>query len=242
MGHLGVKSGNSFRLVAINAWTRKQKGNITKTGTKYKLQRTIRYWANEQFSVMHVGKRPLAYIAGRCSDAKTIMNIPPSATGHNVNASTGHTEYSSKKYSFDFRADYLSAISYIAPSSDTHCVARRKKPIIITNFKGTRQCNSIIYLSIYLSVYLWLYSPSGPWPLLQFLNLYPVGRTPWTGEQPVARPLPTHWTTQTQNKRIQISMPIYASSRIRTHDPSVRAGEDGLCLRPRGHRDRLDNV
>jgi hypothetical protein len=34
-----------------------------------------------------------------------------------------------------------------------------------------------------------------------FLILYiVVGRTPWTGDQPVARPLPTHRTTQTQNK------------------------------------------
>jgi hypothetical protein len=43
----------------------------------------------------------------------------------------------------------------------------------------------------------------GPWPLFQFLNPYTVGRTPWTGDQPVARPLPT----QTQNKRTQTSMP-----------------------------------
>jgi hypothetical protein len=42
-----------------------------------------------------------------------------------------------------------------------------------------------------------------PWPLFQFLNLYTVGRTPWTGDQPVARPLPTHRTAQTQNKRTQ---------------------------------------
>jgi hypothetical protein len=28
-----------------------------------------------------------------------------------------------------------------------------------------------------------------------FLILYTVGRTPWTGDQPVARPLPTHRTT-----------------------------------------------
>jgi hypothetical protein len=43
----------------------------------------------------------------------------------------------------------------------------------------------------------------GPWPLLQFRNLfYTAGRTPWTGDQPVATPLPTHRTTQTQNKRI----------------------------------------
>jgi hypothetical protein len=41
----------------------------------------------------------------------------------------------------------------------------------------------------------------------QFLNLKKVGRTPWTGDQPVARPLPTHRTTQTQNKRRQTSMP-----------------------------------
>jgi hypothetical protein len=44
--------------------------------------------------------------------------------------------------------------------------------------------------------------------LFQFLNLYTVGRTPWTGHQPVTRSLPTHRTTQTQNKRIQTSMPL----------------------------------
>jgi hypothetical protein len=47
----------------------------------------------------------------------------------------------------------------------------------------------------------------GPWPLLSFLNLYTVGRTPWTEDQPLARPLPAHRATQTQNKRTQTSMP-----------------------------------
>jgi hypothetical protein len=38
-------------------------------------------------------------------------------------------------------------------------------------------------------------------PLLQFRNLfYTDGRTPWTSDQPVERTLPTHRTTQTQNK------------------------------------------
>jgi hypothetical protein len=46
---------------------------------------------------------------------------------------------------------------------------------------------------------------AGTWPLLSFL--YTVGRTPRTGNQPVARPLPIHIITQTQNKRTQISMP-----------------------------------
>jgi hypothetical protein len=40
-----------------------------------------------------------------------------------------------------------------------------------------------------------------------FLIFYTVGRTPCTGDQPVARPLPRHRTTQTQNKRTQTSMP-----------------------------------
>jgi hypothetical protein len=40
-----------------------------------------------------------------------------------------------------------------------------------------------------------------------FLILYTAGRTPWTEDQPVARPLPTHRTTQTQNKRTQTSIP-----------------------------------
>jgi hypothetical protein len=56
-------------------------------------------------------------------------------------------------------------------------------------------------------IYLWLYSACEPWPLFQFLNPYTVGRTRWTGDQPVARPLPAHRTTQTQNKRMQTSMP-----------------------------------
>jgi hypothetical protein len=47
----------------------------------------------------------------------------------------------------------------------------------------------------------------GPWPLLSFLILYTVGRTPWTGDQPFARPLSIHRTKQTQNKRTQSSMP-----------------------------------
>jgi hypothetical protein len=64
---------------------------------------------------------------------------------------------------------------------------------------------------ICLSVCLWLYSTSEPWPLFQFRNLYTVGRTLWTGDQPTTRPLhthtPTHRTTQTQNKRTKTDIP-----------------------------------
>jgi hypothetical protein len=32
----------------------------------------------------------------------------------------------------------------------------------------------------------------GPWQIFCFLIFYTVGRTPWRGDQPVARPPPTH--------------------------------------------------
>jgi hypothetical protein len=60
-------------------------------------------------------------------------------------------------------------------------------------------------LSLFLS--LWLYSPLNLCRFFSFLTLYTVGRTPWTGDQAVARTLPTHITTQTHNKCTQISMP-----------------------------------
>jgi hypothetical protein len=45
-----------------------------------------------------------------------------------------------------------------------------------------------------------LYSPLlGPGLFFSFV-IYTDGRTPWTSDQPVARPLPSHRTTQIQNK------------------------------------------
>jgi hypothetical protein len=41
----------------------------------------------------------------------------------------------------------------------------------------------------------------GPDLLFSFVILFTDGRTPWTSDQPDARPLPAHMTTQTQNKR-----------------------------------------
>jgi hypothetical protein len=47
----------------------------------------------------------------------------------------------------------------------------------------------------------WLYSSLlGPALFFSlFISVYTDGRTPWTSDQHVARPLPTHRTTQTQN-------------------------------------------
>jgi hypothetical protein len=59
-----------------------------------------------------------------------------------------------------------------------------------------------------LSICLWLYSPLlDLHHFFSFLIFYTVGRTPWKGDQPFARPLPAHRTVQTQNKRTQTFMP-----------------------------------
>jgi hypothetical protein len=44
---------------------------------------------------------------------------------------------------------------------------------------------------------LWLYSLLDLGRFFSFLILYTVGRTLWTGDQPVVRPLPTHNNTNT---------------------------------------------
>jgi hypothetical protein len=57
-------------------------------------------------------------------------------------------------------------------------------------------------------VLLWLYSPLlGLGCFFSFLILYTVSRTPWTGDQPIARPLPTYRTTQRHTKHTQYRYP-----------------------------------
>jgi hypothetical protein len=46
----------------------------------------------------------------------------------------------------------------------------------------------VVFLNIYVSMPLQPFV--GPWPVYNFLIFYTVGRTPRTGDQPVARPLP----------------------------------------------------
>jgi hypothetical protein len=54
--------------------------------------------------------------------------------------------------------------------------------------------------------YLCLFSRLDLCSFFSFLILYTVGCTPRTGDASVARPLPTHRTIQTQNKRTETSM------------------------------------
>jgi hypothetical protein len=80
----------------------------------------------------------------------------------------------------------------------THSRQMHKK---ISNFTVITKETSVLSKHLCVHVSMALLSFFGPWPLFSFLILYIIGRTPWSGEQSVAKPLPTHRTTQTQNKR-----------------------------------------
>jgi hypothetical protein len=91
---------------------------------------------------------------------------------------------------------------------------------------------------ITITEYLWFFyhgSAALCWVLgaFQFLNLYTIHRTPWTGDQPVARPLSTHRTTQTQNKRTQTSMPrvrFEPTTAVFEHEKTVHALDSAVTV------------
>jgi hypothetical protein len=76
------------------------------------------------------------------------------------------------------------------------------------NIYGPALCSNDNSSVAIFSLCLWLYSPTDLGRFFSFLIIYTVGTTPWTRDQLVAKPLPTHRRTQTQNKRTQISMPL----------------------------------
>jgi hypothetical protein len=56
----------------------------------------------------------------------------------------------------------------------------------------------------------------------QFHDYFTDGRTPWVSDQVVARSLPKHRTSQTQNKHIHTEN-IHAVCGIQTHNSGFRA-------------------
>jgi hypothetical protein len=77
-----------------------------------------------------------------------------------------------------------------------------------TQFRYFKATNVDLFLDKYPFIYLWIYrSFMDLGRFFSFLIIYAVDRAPWTGDQPVVRPLPALGTAQTQNKRTQTSMP-----------------------------------
>jgi hypothetical protein len=77
-------------------------------------------------------------------------------------------------------------------------------------YKGNLICFLFFKITVFKRLPIpisWLYSLLDLRRFFSFLILNTVGRTPWTGDQPIARQLPTHRKTQIQNKLTQTSMP-----------------------------------
>jgi hypothetical protein len=85
----------------------------------------------------------------------------------------------------------------------------------------------VTLLREYISIYLWLYCPwLGPRLLFSFvIFFYTPGRSHWTSDELVARPLPTHRTTQTQTymPRVGFEPTIPAFEQAKTVDFLDRA-------------------
>jgi hypothetical protein len=117
---------------------------------------------------------------------------------------------------------------YIFPLSPTHLWLRCSNffnPSKKNSFgcAPNREIGKAKDLSAPLRMYLWLCSPLlGLGRFFSFLILHTVGRTPWAGDQPVVRPLPTH------RINAETSMPSVGFE-PRTQNSSY--------LRPRGHCD-----
>jgi hypothetical protein len=91
---------------------------------------------------------------------------------------------------------------------------------------------SLEFTGIVVSFFTGSTAPLGPGLCFQFYDHFTDGRTFWTSDQLVARPLPKHRTTHAHTPN------IHALCEIRTHEPSLRASEDSTCLRPLGYCDR----
>jgi hypothetical protein len=91
-------------------------------------------------------------------------------------------------------AEYKNHLNY---EYDTVSIlyARNKYGIEITHEININV--TAIRSSLLLSFPIW-----SIWMISQFYDHCTDGRTPWTGDQLAARPLPKHRITQTQNKRI----------------------------------------
>jgi hypothetical protein len=88
-------------------------------------------------------------------------------------------------------------------------------------------------MSLGLRANIFFTDSTAPWALasdFQFHDHFRDGRTPWTSDQLVARPLPKYRTRQTQNKRIHIPN-IHALCGV---EPTIPASERAKTLHTLG--------
>jgi hypothetical protein len=110
-------------------------------------------------------------------------------------------------------------INTLIPSLD-QCVETRSIEVcwFMSATSGSGRASSATFERHWenLSTYLWTALPL----LFQFHDHFADGRTPWTSDQLIAKPLPKHRTRQTQNKHShQTSMPCVG------FEPTIPASE-----------------
>jgi hypothetical protein len=99
-------------------------------------------------------------------------------------------------------------------------------------FITLKHCKTLIKTEMLLWIYFLTYLIRSSYTLwcrgcFFFFGHFTDGRTPWTSDQLVARPLHKHRTTQTQNKHIHIQN-IHVLCGIGTHDPGFRTSEESI--------------
>jgi hypothetical protein len=99
-----------------------------------------------------------------------------------------------------------SGFKYLFQISNLWSTTSKNMLRVLRKLQFYYKCINGIYIPIYLSIYGCTVLLLDLGRFFSFLILYTVGRTSWTGNQPVARPLPNHRTTQTQNKCTQTSI------------------------------------
>jgi hypothetical protein len=98
------------------------------------------------------------------------------------------------------------------------------------------------WYSVHSFIHRWLYSLLlGPGLFNSVIFFYTDGRISWTGDQPIARPLPTHRAAQTQNKCtendpclwVELKPTIPAFEKVKTVHAIDRAAPVAgiLCIR-----------
>jgi hypothetical protein len=95
----------------------------------------------------------------------------------------------------------INRLLFVTQTQCAHCKEDKNLYVFCMNSMPRSVMELLLLLNLlYISVAL-----QSLWPLAAFSvsYLYTVGRTSWTGDQPVARPLHTPTKAQTQNKCAQ---------------------------------------
>jgi hypothetical protein len=152
-------------------------------------RRKQRKWERDREQAVPNGQAAAVALSGRCEleqrrPSKCISHrqLLGSATSQQC-ASTGNGF-----------TPWLNAFQF-SPLTSRNFTTAGDNPLRLTTSNFSPQLNNYGHFFFPMALQPFL----GPWPHISVSrSLYTDGRTPWTSDQPVARPLPIHRTTQTQ--------------------------------------------